>query len=70
MYAIRSYYVVVERIEIPDVDMTALNERMQELSEQLKSHKFLYVGPDGEPIEWDGDWDGEVVLPDDRNNFV
>jgi len=57
--------MVVERIEIPDVDMTALNERMQELSEQLKSHKFLYVGPDGEPIEWDGDWDGEVVLPDD-----
>lgn len=50
----------IERIEIPDIDTDALNEHVQELTEQLKTRKFRFVVPDGEVVEADG----EFVFPE------
>jgi C-terminal processing protease CtpA/Prc len=50
----------IERIEIPDIDTDALNEQVQELTEQLKTQKVRVVVPDGEVFEAGG----EFVFPE------
>jgi C-terminal processing protease CtpA/Prc len=57
---------IVERIEIPDVDeeeiaaqVSVLKERLKdrELQEQLRTQKFIFVSPDGEEIDVEGDFE-------------
>jgi C-terminal processing protease CtpA/Prc len=58
--------IIVERIEIPDVDekaiaaqVSALQERLRsgELQEQLRSQKYIFVSPDGEEMDIEGDFE-------------
>lgn len=53
-------HVVVERIEVPRIDEEALNARIQALNDELKTHQFMFVTPDGEELEIER----ELVLPD------
>jgi len=39
--------VVVERIEIPDIDEDALHARIRALNDELESHQYAFVTPDG-----------------------
>lgn len=56
-----THRVAIHGIEIPDIDTEALNERMRQLSEELREHKYLFVSPDG------GDFHSEKhsALPED-----
>ena len=47
----------VERIEIPEIDEEALNERLHEISEDMKARKFIFVAPDGGGFEFDEDFE-------------
>jgi C-terminal processing protease CtpA/Prc len=42
--------IIVEHIEIPEIDEAALTARVAELTERLKTKKFVYSTPDGENI--------------------
>jgi C-terminal processing protease CtpA/Prc len=53
-------HVIVERIQVPEIDEEALAEHVAELTEKLKTKKFLYVSPDGEDYEFTGDFDIDV----------
>lgn len=46
----------IERIEVPDIDEEALNERLHEISENMKTQKFLFVTPEGGEYEFNGDF--------------
>jgi C-terminal processing protease CtpA/Prc len=48
----------VERIEIPDIDEEVLHERVQQMTEDMQTRKFLFVAPDGETF------DGEFEFPE------
>ena len=62
-----SPHIVVERIEIPEIDEEALNEHIQQLTEELRSGKLLHALPEGyelefgEDIDLPGDFDIEVA---------
>jgi len=43
-----STHMIVERIEIPEFDETALTAQVEELTERLKTMQFMYVSPDSE----------------------
>ena len=43
----------LERIEIPDIDEEALNERLHEITEDMKARKFVFVTPEGGEFEFD-----------------
>ena len=49
--------IIVEQIRVPEVDEEALQQKMHELQERLKSQKFIFIDPDGERHEWQGDID-------------
>ena len=54
-------HIVVERIEIPEIDEEALNEHIQQLTEELRSGKLLHALPEGYELEFGEDF----VLPGD-----
>ena len=56
-----SPHVVIEGIEVPEIDMEGLNERMRQLSEELRQHKYLFVAPDGGEIHIEE----HLALPED-----
>jgi S1-C subfamily serine protease len=45
--ALEAAQLAIERIEIPEIDEEALNQRLQEINEELRTRKFLYLSPDG-----------------------
>jgi hypothetical protein len=52
---------VVDGIEVPDVDLEGLNERIRQLNEELREEKYLFGSPDGGGIHIDE----HLVLPKD-----
>lgn len=54
-------HIAVEHIEIPEIDEEALNEHIQQLTEELRSGKLLHALPDGYELAYDEDF----VLPED-----
>jgi S1-C subfamily serine protease len=54
-------HIALEGIEIPDIDEEALTQRIQELNEELRTRKFLYVTPHGSEISIEE----EFVLPEE-----
>jgi len=53
-------HIVVERIEVPEIDVDALAARVEELTENLKTREFLYVSPGGDEFEFEGDFDVDI----------
>ena len=53
----REAEIIVEQIRVPEVDEEALQQKMHELQERLKSQNFIFVDPDGKRHEWHGDFD-------------
>jgi hypothetical protein len=47
----------IERIEIPDIDEEGLNKHIQQMTEEMHERKFLFVAPDGEEIEFAGEFE-------------
>lgn len=54
-------HIALEGIEIPEIDEEALTRRIQELNEDLRTRKFLYVMPHGSEISIEK----EFALPGD-----
>jgi C-terminal processing protease CtpA/Prc len=44
-------HIIVERIEVPEIDEVALAAQVAALTENLESHKFVYITSDGEHSE-------------------
>jgi type II secretory pathway component PulC len=44
--------ITVERIVVPEIDVEALNEQVQEITRRVQENSFVFVGPDGEKQEF------------------
>jgi hypothetical protein len=44
--ALEAAQLAIERIEIPEIDEEELNQRLQEINEELRTRKFLYPSAD------------------------
>jgi C-terminal processing protease CtpA/Prc len=59
--AVDTPHIVIEDIDIEPIDEVALKARVKALNDELKTRQFLFVGPDGEGLEFES----EIVLPED-----
>lgn len=53
----RETQIIVERIQVPEIDQEALDERMRDLQERLQSRQFIFVDPEDGSYEWQGEFD-------------
>jgi C-terminal processing protease CtpA/Prc len=44
--------VIIERIEIPEIDAEALAAQVDEITRRIEKHRYMFVGPDGEDLEF------------------
>ena len=49
--------VIVETIEIPDIDEEELSRRVAELTEQAQNFEYLFIGDDGQLVEFSQDFE-------------